>query len=116
MTAAPSSIVPIAWAGDATVKSGYLAMKSRSFLLYAGWNPFIFVLRGDKIMSYFSPDNRAVAKGSFSVKNALIRSISVQGRQHTFEVYTENRESILLEANDALELGSWVDTLTALAR
>ena len=67
-------------------------------------------------MSYFSPDNRAVAKGSFSVKNAIIRSTAIQGREHTFEVYTEGRESILLEAIDAAELASWVETLTAIAR
>ena len=82
----------------------------------ASWKAFTFVLTGDKTMSYFSPGNRAVAKGSFSVKNAIIRSIAIQGRDHTFEVYTEDRESILLEASDSTELASWVETLTAIAR
>ena len=85
-------------------------------MLYAGWNSYIFVLKGDKTMSYFSPGNRAVAKGSFSVKNALIRSTAIQGREHTFEVNTEDRESILLEASDAAELASWIEALTAIAR
>ena len=116
MSTPPSPVVPSAWTADATVKSGFLLMKSRSYMLYAGWNSYIFVLKGDKTMSYFSPDNRAVAKGSFSVKNALIRSIAIQGREHTFEVNTEDRESVLLQAYDAAELASWIETLTAIAK
>ena len=82
----------------------------------AGWKPFLFVLKGSKTISYFNYDNKAVAKGSFSIKNALVRPITVQGRQFVFEVYTEDRESILLEAKDAVELTSWMDTLTAVSR
>ena len=82
----------------------------------AGWKPYLFVLKGSKFMSYFSYDNKASAKGSFSIKNAIVRPITVQGRQFVFEVYTEDRESILLEAKDAAELASWTDTLTAIAK
>jgi hypothetical protein len=103
--------------GAEIVKSGLLWKRSRrsrnlfAMLGFRNWKERMFVLKGNQELLYYKAGHMDEIKGSLSIKNARVISVTPQeavGKRNAFEIVAENGENILLYTEDSDEVETWM--------